>query len=81
MTVNAVVVVCLLFAQQVERLEAENKTNMKVKDDTIRRLEKELSYTKQLYQSLREKYVAQQVGLLDAVETSQSAEFAKLKKE
>lgn len=42
-------------------MQNENKLNIKVKDEALRSLEKELAYAKQTHQGLREKFLAQQV--------------------
>lgn len=42
-------------------MENESRTVLKVKDETIRRLEKELAFVKDTYQGIREKYLNQQV--------------------
>jgi len=69
------------LAKEVARLEMENKLTVKVKDESMRLTEKELAHTKQLFQDLREKYLAQQVGLLASTDDSIGVELAKIKKE
>jgi len=66
---------------EVQRLEKENKANVKVKDETIGTLKKELTSVKSTYQAIREKYLEQQIGLLDPQDKSLGAEMAKIKKE
>jgi len=66
---------------EVQRLEKENKANVKVKDETIDALKKELTSIKSTYQAIREKYLEQQIGLLDPQDKSLGAEMAKIKKE
>jgi len=66
---------------EVQRLENENKSNMKVKEETIASLKKELVSTKSTYQAIREKYLEQQIGLLDPQDKSLGAELATIKKE
>ncbi len=52
------------LAQELEHLKNEHKAMLKVKEDTIRGLEKELAFVKQTHAGLRDKYLAQQVLLI-----------------
>jgi len=69
------------IAQELEHLQNEHKSMIKVKDETIRSSEKELAFVKQSHTSLRDKYLAQQIGLLDPQDKTLLSELQKIQKE
>ena len=69
------------LATEIEHITNENKVHLKVKDEQLRSLEKELSFMKQTHQALREKYLVQQIGLLDPHDKSLLSELQKVTKE
>ena len=69
------------LCQELDQLRNENKAAIKVKDDHIKSLEKELSFVKNTHQELRDKFLVQQLGLLNPQDESLLGELQKLSKE
>eukprot|EP01117_Protostelium_nocturnum_P006648 TRINITY_DN2393_c3_g1_i1.p1 TRINITY_DN2393_c3_g1~~TRINITY_DN2393_c3_g1_i1.p1 ORF type:complete len:993 (+),score=407.20 TRINITY_DN2393_c3_g1_i1:214-3192(+) len=65
---------------ELSRVTAENTAVLRAKDEIIERLEKEIVDSKEIHQTMREKYLEQQLGLMDPKDSSVIAEMQKLKK-
>eukprot|EP01114_Cavostelium_apophysatum_P021688 TRINITY_DN7638_c0_g1_i1.p1 TRINITY_DN7638_c0_g1~~TRINITY_DN7638_c0_g1_i1.p1 ORF type:complete len:1024 (+),score=273.72 TRINITY_DN7638_c0_g1_i1:183-3254(+) len=66
-----------LLTSEIMQVENDTKAKLKVKDEHIRKLEKELEFVRNAFQGVREKYLNQQVGLLG----EEDAELQQVKKE